>query len=321
MTPSNRLSEQLSERYKNYRYRLETHWNLANIKFHKFQNPSKFYITATDAMDGGCAQLLRQLSTIVFTRSFGFSYVHTPLTNVAHNQNKDPNWSEKWENYLHLSAFDDLTDEKISTFQEVHGLNPLIHKLLRSDHSPESQYYQLRDCYAFSNRNPEAYSLIRKKLRNSYNQNGRSLNLKYDKNKFNIAIHARRGDVSKEKNPQRFTSGKKLKEVVRRIKKCLKYIDYDIYLYSISFEEDLEQLKCEGVQIIEELNIFDVLDNLIHADLLVTSKSSVSYLSGILNRGIIIHEPFWHPPLPDWLNMDDAFEPTLKKRVSEHLNI
>lgn len=320
MTQRNRFSEKISGQFKNYRYRFETHWNLSRIKFHKFQNPSRFHITAAGAEDGGGAQLLRQLSAIVFTRSFGFSYVHTPLTNVAHNFNKDPQWAEKWENFLQLSVFNDLSEEKITTFQNVQDLNGLIPELLRNKYSPDDLYYRLRDCYAFSNRNPSAYSLIQEKLRTSYHQNGRSLNLKYDNNKFNVAIHARRGDVSKEKNTQRFTSGKKLKEVVRRIKKCLKNIDYDIYLYSVNFEKDLEQLKTEGVQIVHELNIFDVLDHLIHADLLVTSKSSVSYLSGILSEGIIIHEPFWHPPLHGWLNMDDDFESSLKEKVSEYLS-
>ncbi|PWG73962.1 hypothetical protein DF186_20355, partial [Enterococcus hirae] len=83
----------------------------------------------------------------------------------------------------------------------------------------------------------------------------------------------------------------------------------------IDVDEDLKALRDEKVQIIHELDIFDVLDHLIHSDLLVTSKSSVSYLSAFLNKGIVIFEPFCHPPLPGWLNMDEPFENELIRKL------
>jgi len=44
------------------------------------------------------------------------------------------------------------------------------------------------------------------------------------------------------------------------------------------------------------------IERLATADILVMSKSSFSYLAGILNvSGIVLYHPFWHYPLADWL--------------------
>jgi hypothetical protein len=44
------------------------------------------------------------------------------------------------------------------------------------------------------------------------------------------------------------------------------------------------------------------IERLATADILVTSKSSFSYLAGILNvAGIVLYHPFWHSPLDHWI--------------------
>jgi hypothetical protein len=44
------------------------------------------------------------------------------------------------------------------------------------------------------------------------------------------------------------------------------------------------------------------IERLATADILVTSKSSFSYLAAILNvSGVVLYHPFWHYPLHDWI--------------------
>jgi hypothetical protein len=41
------------------------------------------------------------------------------------------------------------------------------------------------------------------------------------------------------------------------------------------------------------------------ADVLVMSRSSFSYLGGILNRnGIVLYHPFWHRAPSSWMTVD-----------------
>jgi hypothetical protein len=46
----------------------------------------------------------------------------------------------------------------------------------------------------------------------------------------------------------------------------------------------------------------DALNSMIHADVLMMAKSSLSYVAGLLNkRGLVIHEPYWHAPVSGWI--------------------
>eukprot|EP00614_Pseudopedinella_elastica_P004954 CAMPEP_0172591176 /NCGR_PEP_ID=MMETSP1068-20121228/9837_1 /TAXON_ID=35684 /ORGANISM="Pseudopedinella elastica, Strain CCMP716" /LENGTH=364 /DNA_ID=CAMNT_0013387441 /DNA_START=135 /DNA_END=1229 /DNA_ORIENTATION=- len=46
----------------------------------------------------------------------------------------------------------------------------------------------------------------------------------------------------------------------------------------------------------------------IKADILITAISSFSYVPAILNRGCIVYQPFWHPPMPDWIVVDESIQ-------------
>jgi len=39
---------------------------------------------------------------------------------------------------------------------------------------------------------------------------------------------------------------------------------------------------------------------MVSADMLVTSPSSMRYIAGYFNLGVVIASPFWHAPLPHW---------------------
>jgi hypothetical protein len=48
-------------------------------------------------------------------------------------------------------------------------------------------------------------------------------------------------------------------------------------------------------------NMFDSFIGMVAADILVTSKSSYSYIAAILSDGEIYYNPFWHPPKNSWI--------------------
>ena len=75
----------------------------------------------------------------------------------------------------------------------------------------------------------------------------------------------------------------------------------------MSLDEDLKSLEKFGVNIRTHHDIFDVLSHLIYSDIHITSKSTVSYVAGLLSNNTVIYEPFWHPKLPGWLNNEQEF--------------
>ena len=47
--------------------------------------------------------------------------------------------------------------------------------------------------------------------------------------------------------------------------------------------------------------VLDTFNAMIFADVLAISKSSFSYVAGLLSNGIIYYKPFWHGPLSNWI--------------------
>jgi hypothetical protein len=45
----------------------------------------------------------------------------------------------------------------------------------------------------------------------------------------------------------------------------------------------------------------DTFTALVGSDILVTSRSSFSYIAAILNDGEIYYLPFWHKPKKNWI--------------------
>jgi hypothetical protein len=49
----------------------------------------------------------------------------------------------------------------------------------------------------------------------------------------------------------------------------------------------------------------DAFKAMVQADVLLTAKSSFSYLAGLTGRGIVLHEPGHRPPPSDWVLLTD----------------
>ena len=55
-------------------------------------------------------------------------------------------------------------------------------------------------------------------------------------------------------------------------------------------------------------SVEDTFTAMVLADILVTSRSSFSYTAAILSEGIVYYMPFWHPPLPGWISVNEILK-------------
>lgn len=128
--------------------------------------------------------------------------------------------------------------------------------------------------------------------------------LVYSKEHYNIAIHARRGDIIQnngENNPNltmRYQSMdyfiNVLDEILQRVRS-----EKDVYIYIFSQGEDAEFLpfmRYRNVFICNQMGAMESFLHMVYADILITSKSSFSYKPALLNKdGIkVCPEKFWH---------------------------
>jgi len=80
---------------------------------------------------------------------------------------------------------------------------------------------------------------------------------------------------------------------------------FQINVYSEGEKEDFKELL-EIANLRLDADVFETFYNLVQADILIMAKSSFSYCAALLSRGIIIYEPFWHPPLNDWFILKEG---------------
>jgi hypothetical protein len=83
------------------------------------------------------------------------------------------------------------------------------------------------------------------------------------------------------------------------------YAEKDIlfHIYSEGSESEFECFKNPNTVLHLNEDVKTTFIGLIVSDVLVQSKSSFSYVAGLLTQGIVYHIPFWHPPMSKWISI------------------
>jgi hypothetical protein len=298
--------------------------------------------------DGVGAQLQRIYGIYSISRLLGASYLHTPLACVdyqglaALERNvADPGFHHEFNDLFQIRS-DVLPADSIRTMHLPYVSMEIFHQLVamvdRRD-SGRSYLVQLVTPYGIADRFPDCYEVCKEiSPFEAYLRDGDTLR---------VAIHVRRGELlvldSDRMLPNSYYIN--VAQQVARVLDALK-LDYRIELCTeVPNHDILVQSDHHGISnrinapvVVSpdmcRLDEFSVLPNLVHcvnertidcirrlatADIVVMSRSSFSYLAGILNRdGIVLYHPFWHSPLSSWMTVapDGAFDqPQLRSAV------
>lgn len=138
--------------------------------------------------------------------------------------------------------------------------------------------------------------------------------IKYDREKFNIAVHVRRTVIiankvieeNDEVKARRWLSNDYYEKVLVQV---LDNLETDksiaIWLFSTGRPEEFAEFSKYGeVHFCSDMNEYQSFAHLVYADLLITSKSSFSYKPALMNNGIkVCPRNFWHgyPKTKDWV--------------------
>jgi hypothetical protein len=195
--------------------------------------------------------------------------------------------ADKTVKKVRLPRFDCNKDlERVGDIIKAYGRNKVLF-LLAQDQGYERQY----DTYA---------SLSKKFFTAPARQQE---NLFYRPGKFNIAIHIRRGDIATMKAKddanwgQRWLNNSYYASVLKQVLGLIKNSPAaDIYIFSQGSKEDFPEFSMfNNIHYCLDVNAYDSFVHMVHADLLVSSKSSFSYKPALLSKGIkICPADFWH---------------------------
>jgi hypothetical protein len=148
--------------------------------------------------------------------------------------------------------------------------------------------------YIHCDRNPEIYRAVMPKGPTELSPRSRSLR---------IAVHVRRGDVSTRKVTHRFTPNAVVLSTVRRVAAQADKLGLqsEITVYSNGDPAEFADFSDLGYRVDVTSSALDVFKRLRESDVLLTAKSTFSYVGAIYARGIVLYEPFARRPLASWI--------------------
>lgn len=251
------------------------------------------------------------LSAMIYARLRGIRYLHSPLTRVAHAPPgiSAAAWAAAWEEFFSPGAGedgpDDAADQPEFSLRKPHRRRPKRGRLNVVAH-----------CHKVTDRHPDAWAELAPGIRRKYRLTPKPAPLGADDDLAHVAVHLRRGDVGATGEfAERFTPAARVLPVLEKLVARLGPDRCRVHLFSQGEPGDFREFAPLEPRLHLDDDVFESFHAMATADVLVTAKSTFSHLAGILNDGAVIHEPFWHPPLPHWHHLSD--EPgTLAERVA-----
>lgn len=75
-----------------------------------------------------------------------------------------------------------------------------------------------------------------------------------------------------------------------------------------------------GAQWLDQSSTYSDFMKMIRADVLIASKSSLSFVAGLLNKNSVkVYTPFWHQPPRDWINSESLNEEVFCRMLNERI--
>jgi len=265
------------------------------------------YLTYDIYPDGFGAQYQRVIGIYCLAKYYNIKYLHTPIQSIAH---LPTDYWKKINDHFGLSIFEAGKNGIPENFEETLTINtPSIEDLQIKTNKDTVMKITLP--YHILDNDPEIYDRSMDELR----QLKQKLPLpEYSKDTTNIAIHMRRGDVSKDVNSDRYTDNAYYVKLIDILKQ--KYDHCNIFIFTQG-SEDLDEFKeMENVKIMNDLDILETFEYLCNADVFIMAKSSLSYLAALYNNNDVYIQPFWHSKLARWKNIDELMEKEGKESFS-----
>jgi hypothetical protein len=257
-------------------------------------------VTCRDRVDGAGAQVTAALSTLLYAKHFGYSYVHSPLTNVAHfpPEAGAAEWASKWEEFFSVGA-NEVPASNLSQLKEVPLPRPHRWRPKRG------RLNVVHHCHKVTDKHPELWHEFRPEVRRRYHLTPKPAHTLTNPEVRRIAVHIRRGDVMSDNQfAERFTPNERIVSILSRTIEALGEEACEVHIYSQSGSDFSGFDTFDPVWHLDD-DAFTSFHALASCDILLAATSSFSWLAGLVNDGHVIQDTFWHPAMPDWLSFGD----------------
>ena len=293
--------------------------------------------TGTGSTDGLASQLLCKVNVMLFADKYNFDYVHVPFDDSfirGNSGHRYGDFSTAFQNLVFTFPGSELvnpidldlkkvrrlcnsivakdgtlfygqsntflesglsTEETISKILEFINLN-LDCELILIDGFPNLFINDLGKYYEISSPTQRVINPIF----NYFSCPG-EINAE---DKLKIAFHVRRGDVDKERYPDRYLDESYFNNIGASLESYLKSMGIRYSMYVHTEDEDL-QLDFECKLLVDPNPIRDFI-NIGNADIVVASRSAHSSVPPLISGSLaLVPEHNWLPSLPKWIKVKD----------------
>lgn len=269
-------------------------------KFMRTQgNTHRVHLTCTNKRDGLGAQAIRIMSVIAYCRARGITYVHQPFDRVWGAPAGDAHYIARCEDFLGLGLSEiRLSDMALppqtamSACEEPHVFDG------------KNVFIGIVSTVPFISREPTKFLGGVPIFRQRFGFD-RRLRAPRDtpSGAVRIAAHIRRGDVSLARYAGRYTENDVYVTAFRRIRDLLSPLGLAprFEVYSQGTVEDFAEFAEFDAELRIDTPLFEDVDRMATADVLLVAKSALSYVAAIYSTGVKLFQPFWVEPLPGWI--------------------
>lgn len=241
---------------------------LSNANFDFVTNPMR--------SDGFGAQFQTIITSAIYAEVSNKKFLYSPFKSMEHNYDNDPDFLEKKENLIN--------------FRNHFELNKL--GIISSNNYIDFFEQNLEKALATN---------VLKKIKTIFRQ-GKTKENYFLKDRFCIAIHIRRPNIHDNRLDGADTPNNFFLALIEKMR--ISYIEKNpvFYIFSQGNDRDFYEFINDDTIICLNDSIENTFSALVFADVLVLSRSSFSYTAGLISESIIYYLPFWHAPMPHWIN-------------------
>lgn len=262
-------------------------------------------ITCYSGIDGGGAQLQRNLSVASMCHYYGIEFIFTPITEIDYypSSSSKEDWILKWNKLLNLSSVYEISNNY--NFK-VRGLFLSLYSVpFKSDTLAINNAHVFADIFIH-----EYDNLIKNKKIFIVPQNEQINKLKVYNNL--TVIHLRKPNFNSGHpiyllEKAREISSDRFDRTIDVLKLESNFRTNNIKVFLASKDEDTKELmnKYPNFDFDSLTNAFEAIYIMSKAEVLVIAHSSMSYLAALFNKNkVYYYKDFWHSPKIEWRSID-----------------
>jgi len=308
-------------------YLYRSFWHFMLTTDNKQINDTCYFSARPNPGAGIGHQMANWITGYWFAKQFGQKFAHIPFS------------TKKWDDFFGFGEEETTVEELVKTGYKIRKLplfNQLDPKAIAFTKSIVQSYAGKKVvCITEQDQNTDEFDEV-EQLKQKFRQAATRKNdrLIYAADSFNIACHVRRGDIAEEKhkNDPSFTIRWLNTDYYTTVlSQVLKNVEVDkpiaIYLFSEGDPKDFQEFdQFPNIHLCLDMDAQNSFLHMMYADILITSKSSFSFIPALMNDAIkVCPDSFWfdYPDEPKWIVTDDngAFDEQQLKQVQRKIKI